>query len=180
MLSLSAASLSFTAPAAFQAPVARAAAPMMAADGMMPDLSTKPWTSGEISDKAGLVELAKKLNPVVGYWDPLGIGELSPETLGWFRQAEIKHGRIAMFAFVGYTVQANGIHFPGNLQVPWVLNPDLPTVSYADISAAGGPADQWDALPDGAKIQIFGLIAGLEVSPSAFAGMHAPSSIGRP
>ena len=28
----------------------------------------KPWTSGEISDKAGLMALAKKLNPVVGYW----------------------------------------------------------------------------------------------------------------
>ena len=28
----------------------------------------KPWTSGEISDEAGLRALAKKLNPVVGYW----------------------------------------------------------------------------------------------------------------
>ena len=27
-----------------------------------------PWSSGEISDKAGLEALAKKLNPVVGYW----------------------------------------------------------------------------------------------------------------
>ena len=67
-----------------------------------------------------------------------------------------------MFAFVGYLVQANGIHFPFNLQQPWVLNPDIPTISYADISAAGGPADQWDALPTAAKVQIFGMIGFLE------------------
>ena len=28
----------------------------------------KPWSSNEISDQAGLETLAKKLNPVVGYW----------------------------------------------------------------------------------------------------------------
>ena len=28
----------------------------------------KPWSSNEISDQAGLEALAKKLNPVVGYW----------------------------------------------------------------------------------------------------------------
>ena len=96
------------------------------------------------------------------YRDPLNIGAVSPETVGWFRHAEIKHGRVAMFAFVGYLVQANGIHFPFNLQQPWVLNPDIPTISYADISAAGGPADQWDALPTAAKVQIFGMIGFLE------------------
>jgi len=55
---------------------------------------------------------------------------------------------------VGYIVQANGIHWPWNL---------TGQISHADISAAGGPADQWDALPTAAKLQIFGLIFMLEV-----------------
>jgi len=136
---------------------------VMMAEGMAPDFSDKPWTSGEISDKAGLASLAKELNPIVGFWDPLNIGETSPETIGWFRHAEIKHGRVAMMAFVGYIVQSNGIHFPFNLQAPWVLNPDIPTISYGDISAAGAPMAQWDALPSAAKIQILGFIGFLEL-----------------
>ena len=97
----------------------------------------KPWTdSNEISTVAGMEELAKKLNPTIGtlplrfdcldvcpprqptitgFFDPLGIlreDESLKETIGWFRHAEIKHGRVAMAAFVGYCVQANGICFP--------------------------------------------------------------------
>ena len=119
----------------------------------------------EISNQAGLEALANKLNPIVGYWDPLNIGTAgSPELIGWFRHAEIKHGRVAMAAFVGYIVQANGIHWPGNIQMPLgAVNANLPTVSYADISAAGGPSDQWDALPTGAKLQILGAIGFLEL-----------------
>jgi len=154
------------------APVAARATIRMAAEGMTPDFSAKPWTSGEISDQGGLKDLAKKLNPVVGYWDPLNIGETSPETIGWFRQAEIKHGRVAMAAFVGYCVQANGICFPWNLQGPFLnLNQDTPVISFADISAAGGPADQWDALPTPAKIQILGAVAFLEMWSEAPANL---------
>jgi len=144
------------------APVMRTTTPTM---GVAPDVSTKPWTSSEISDAKGLEALADKLNPIVGYWDPLNIGAAgSPELIGWFRHAEIKHGRVAMAAFVGYCVQANGIHWPGNLQMPLgSVNAALPTVSYADISAAGGPSDQWDALPTGAKLQILGAIGFLEM-----------------
>jgi len=144
------------------APVVRTSTPMM---GVAPDTSYKPWTSKEISNQAGLEALANKLNPIVGYWDPLNIGTAgSPELIGWFRHAEIKHGRVAMAAFVGYIVQANGIHWPGNIQMPLgAVNANLPTVSYADISAAGGPSDQWDALPTGAKLQILGAIGFLEL-----------------
>jgi len=158
MLALASANVAFS-PVAMRAP-----APRMAAEGMAPDFSDKPWTSSEISDKAGLKDLAVKLNPIVGYWDPLNIGETSPETIGWFRHAEIKHGRVAMAAFVGYCVQANGIYWPWNLQAPFAgVNAGIATISHADISAAGGPADQWDALPTAAKVQILGFIGFLEM-----------------
>merc|ERR1719298_315234 len=137
---------------------------VMMAEGMAPDFSDKPWTSGEISDKAGLASLAKELNPIVGFWDPLNIGETSPETIGWFRHAEIKHGRVAMAAFVGFCLQSNGVCFPWNLQAPVLgLNSGIDTISFADISAAGGPGDQWDALPSAAKLQIIGAVGFLEM-----------------
>jgi len=148
------------------APVARAsrAATKMSFSSEF-TVESKPWTSSEVSDKAGLEELAKKLNPTVGYWDPLNIGDSSPETIGWFRHAEIKHGRVAMAAFVGYCVQYNGFYWPWKLQgpLPGGLNADTPVITFADISAAGGPADQWDALPTAAKIQILGFVAFLEM-----------------
>ena len=27
-----------------------------------------PWTTSEVSDREGMIELSKKLNPVVGFW----------------------------------------------------------------------------------------------------------------
>ena len=144
--------------------VSRAGPIKAVAEGVAPDFSDKPWTSGEVKDAAGLKELAKKLNPVVGYWDPLNIGETSPENIGWFRHAEIKHGRVAMAGFVGYCIQANGIHFPWALQAPiGPVNSDIATITFGDISAAGGPSDQWDALPSSAKLQIIGAVGFLEV-----------------
>jgi hypothetical protein len=117
----------------------------------------KDWgDSTEIQDAAGLATLAKKLNPAVGYWDPFGIGDADKELIGWFRHAEIKHGRIAMFGFVGFCVQSAGIYWPFKLQG---LNCE--PITYAQISAAGGPGDQWDALPTAAKLQILFVCAAL-------------------
>ena len=45
--------------------------------------------------------------------------------------------------------------------VPGVSN--LPTISFSDISAAGGPADMWDALPTAAKVQIICVVGFLEM-----------------
>jgi hypothetical protein len=115
-------------------------------------------TSTEPKNKADMVALALKLNPVVGFWDPLNIvSEDTPsETIGWFRHAEIKHGRVAMAGFVGYLVHANGIHFPWALQNDFAggMTTGIPTMTFADISAAGSPGDMWDALPTTAKVQI--------------------------
>merc|ERR1719407_440836 len=77
-----------------------------------------------------------------------------------------------MAGFVGYVIQENGIHFPWNIQGPIAgsdLTKDLPAISFADISAAGSPADQWDALPTAAKVQIGCVIGFLE--------MHGESSL---
>jgi len=162
-------SLSLAAPltmgfAPVTAPVTRASVKMSFTQEFSTD--SKPWSSSEISTEAGLAELAKKLNPTVGYFDPLGIGAAgSPETIGWFRHAEIKHGRVAMAAFVGYCVQSNGIYFP------WALTTS--GITHADISAAGGPADQWDALPTAAKLQILGAIGFLEMFSETSAFLKA-------
>jgi len=109
--------------------------------------------------QADLEAQAKKLNPTVGYWDPLNLAQADfwnqgdEATIGFLRHAEIKHGRVAMAAFVGYVLQSNGIHFPGNI---------AGGVSYESIAAAGGPADQWDAIPTAAKVQIILFVGFLE------------------
>jgi len=110
-----------------------------------------------------LKSLAKQLNPIVGYWDPLRIGgdnkfgegftiwEYNQErTIAWFRQAEIKHGRVAMAAFVGYCVQANGGHWFTKMTLGGA---DWPT---------GTPPEQWDALPEASKWQIILFVGVLE------------------
>merc|ERR1719199_1525400 len=112
---------------------------------------------------ADLDALSAKLNPKITptMFDPLGLakadlwGAGEQATVGFLRHAEIKHGRIAMFAFVGYIVQANGIHWPWNIQTDGL--------SFGDISAAGSPPDQWDALSSPAKLQILGAISFLEL-----------------
>jgi len=107
-----------------------------------------------------LKTLAEKCNPVVGYYNPTGLAEMNfwgqsqEATIGFLRQSEIKHGRIAMFAFVGFIAGSNGVVFP------W--KESLSGTTFADIAAAGGPADQWDALPTNAKLQILGVISFLE------------------
>lgn len=108
--------------------------------------------------KADLEGLAGELNPIVKFYDPLNLadqdfwGKGSEATIGWLRQSEIKHGRIAMFAFVGYIVQSNFVF-------PWAQTLAGAPHPSADLV----PEAQWDAVPLGAKWQIFAVISALEL-----------------
>ena len=84
-------------------------------------------------------------------WDPLGLAELGgDETIAWFRHAEVKHGRVAMAAFVGWTAVAGaGIRFPGEL---------AHGVEFSSLSSRG--LEAWDAVPGWGKSQML-LFAGL-------------------
>ncbi len=69
--------------------------------------ATKSTSVATQAAKDDLVALAEKSNPVLKYYDPLQLasttiwGETNEATIGFLRQAEVKHGRVAMAAFVG-------------------------------------------------------------------------------
>jgi len=109
--------------------------------------------------KDDLVSLAGEQNNVLKYYDPLNLADADfweqgdAATIGFLRHAEIKHGRVAMAAFVGYCVQSQGIRWPFDMELNGVKFP------AGDLS----PEAQWDAVSVNAKWQIFGFIALLEV-----------------
>ena len=62
-----------------------------------------------------LVATAEKSNPVLKYYDPLQLGtttiwgETNEATIGFLRHAEVKHGRVAMAAFVGKSLHCSRV-----------------------------------------------------------------------
>ena len=89
-----------------------------------------------------------------GYFDPMGIADkVNDKTLLWFRAAEIKHGRVAMAAFLGCVVTGVGAHFPGAV--------DLDGTSFASL-ADGDLFAAWDKMPADGKQQIVAAIGAIE------------------
>lgn len=88
-----------------------------------------------------------------GFFDPLKLSELGSEATNmWFRQAEIKHGRVAMAAFVGWCVTANGIYFPGDIS------------KGTPFSSLKGGLAAWEALSDLGKFQIIIFLGMIEIA----------------
>jgi len=122
-------------------------------NGVAPAMQTRA-AAPQMMDLEGLKAEAKALNPVVGYWDPLNLsggefwGDSNAATIGFLRESEIKHGRVAMAGFVGYIVHANDIKFPYE---PFVSAPN-----------GVSPQELWKTLPEAAKWQIILTIAFFE------------------
>merc|ERR1719359_1159290 len=108
--------------------------------------------------KAELEALAKEQNPVLGYFDPIGLanidlwGQGTEASIAWLRHAEIKHGRIAMAAFVGFMASANYE----------TIGAPMAKSMYAPIPSGLSAPEVWDAIPFLAKLQIIGAIGVFE------------------
>jgi len=108
--------------------------------------------------KAELEALAKEQNPVLGYWDPIGLADIDlwgqgeEASIAWLRHAEIKHGRIAMAGFVGFMASANYE----------TVGAPMKSTMFPPIASGLSAPEVWDAIPFLAKLQIIGAIGVFE------------------
>lgn len=146
------------APSAVPAGAAVRAAPAMAA------IDDLPGASIEVGGKP---------------FDPLGLGDMAPygsSQFEWMRTAEIKHGRSAMAACVGYLLVEAGVHFPGYLSTSAGLK-------FADLSSNG--VEAWSQVPMAGKAQILAACGVVELFTEVKkphylnAGMPTWTEIGR-
>jgi hypothetical protein len=100
----------------------------------------------------------------IGPWDPLNLAMVTGDAmdvgarLRWYRQAEIKHGRVSMAAFVGWVVSANGLSWPG-IEKAWVSANPLETWSNTPWQY------QWGFLLSCGIIEYRSLMGGWKVDP---------------
>jgi len=128
-----------------------------------------------------LKKLASDLNPKIGFFDPLGLagrlefdgfmmqregggameGTGTDGAIGFLRHAEVKHGRVAMAAFIGYIVHENGIRWPTAMTgTDWWSVAQGPA-DYSKYEGLSAP-DVWDALDGIQKMQIIMFVGLLE------------------
>ena len=102
---------------------------------------------------SALVAEPFRFAPDTQFW-----GFSNAATIAFLRHAEMKHGRIAMLAFWGYTVQANGWTFP------WATEANgFPPASLT-------PPEQWEVFSPFAKFQLLFFIGALELWSEAAPG----------
>mmetsp|Transcript_12401 Transcript_12401/g.26974 ORF Transcript_12401/g.26974 Transcript_12401/m.26974 type:complete len:211 (+) Transcript_12401:71-703(+) len=115
-----------------------------------------PAQTGKASTKLNAFEDELGAQPPLGFYDPLGMlnGDCSQERFDRLRYVEIKHGRIAMLAFLGQITTRGGLHLGGNIDYSGDSFDSFPN----GIAALIGP----DSIPTAGLVQIIALIGLLE------------------
>jgi len=119
--------------------------------------------------KEDLMALQDSIPGPPGFYDPLGLSDMSfkiglddlddsekggvgqEATIGWLRHAEIKHGRVAMAAFLGFIAGCTPI-----------VSGEHKFLPYRGYVAGVTPQEQWDNIPLYGKLQILVLVGMLE------------------
>mmetsp|Transcript_50188 Transcript_50188/g.141101 ORF Transcript_50188/g.141101 Transcript_50188/m.141101 type:complete len:198 (+) Transcript_50188:122-715(+) len=108
-------------------------------------------TARSVAVKAFEGELGAQ--PPLGFFDPLGlVADGNESNFDRLRYVEIKHGRIAMLAVVGYLITEAGIRLPGNIAIDGTKFADIPS-GFAAVSA----------VPGAGLLQLFAFIGFLEI-----------------
>merc|ERR1719148_304803 len=116
--------------------------------------SMQPQKKSPTSLKSSAFEDELGAQAPLGYWDPLNFCEGGdPEKFDRYRYVELKHGRVAMLAFLGEVVTRAGVHLPGAI--------DKSGTTFASIP------NGWNALAEGGvpklgTIQLFVFVGILE------------------
>lgn len=86
------------------------------------------------------------ITPPVGFFDPLGLSNgKTDEVMNLYREAELKHGRVAMAACLGWYITASGVHPAFNSALssdPLKAAAELPTVGWLQFVLGCG-AIEW-------------------------------------
>lgn len=114
------------------------------------------------------IEFGNKAPPLAAWM----LEDASPAATTWFQNSEIKHGRIAMIATIGFLTQKLGVHFPlyfgptgSNAFHPesvdsWYLSSSA-GVTFSDIAHAA-PLDAIAMVPFAGWVQIFAVAGWFE------------------
>jgi len=91
----------------------------------------------------------------LGYWDPLGmLDNASQAQFDRLRYVEIKHGRVAMLAFLGNIITRAGLHLPGSIS-------NTAGIKFDEVPN-GLAALQSEGIPQFGTLQIIGFCGFLE------------------
>ena len=89
--------------------------------------SQQPKATSALEAKPFSTEIGAQVP--LGFWDPLGlVADGDAANFERLRYVELKHGRVAMLAVVGYLVTYAGVRFPGAEDIPcgWAAWQALP------------------------------------------------------